>query len=204
MAFDLGFNFRGTSGFVTDAAYGVPGLAEMYPHTYTAANGYSINAGVSGTTGSENNAASNDPRIAGDNYVNPSTTTNFLVDLSSGSAPGAGTYSVDLAMGVSNFGTAMACVVKDNTTIILDLTNGGSGYVTTNGHYIDASGANLAATTSWTGTPVNLTFATTTCYLVLNPASLASYTMIGTFRLTLASSQSVVPALMAEYRQRGA
>lgn len=191
MPFDMGFDCRNSSGYVTDSAYAVPTLGETYPNTYTNGNGDSINGGwVSnpGTFGMADRASGNDPRIAGINYFASVNVPGYIftVDLSSGSAPGAGSYLIDVAMGDASFGNHQNFQVKDSSTVLIDGTNGGSGYATASGHYIDATLTDVAATTTWTGTQVSQTFATTTCTVPLNPTSgaTAAQTMAH-FRLTL-------------------
>jgi hypothetical protein len=98
MPFDMGFNFRGTSGYVTDPSYAVPVLGEAYPNTYTNADGKSLNGGWTLAVSILDRASTNDPRIAGINY-HFSSPRWFLLDLASGSAPGAGVYTVDIAYG---------------------------------------------------------------------------------------------------------
>jgi hypothetical protein len=161
MPFDMGFDFRGTSGLVTDPAYGVfVDVAHAFPHTFTNANGYSINAGWTVQPGADDVSASNDPRIAGEHRS--SVTATFQWDLGSGSAPGAGPYTIDLAAGSGAIGHTQDSKLFDNTTLLIDLTNGGAGIPTATGHYLDATVTDIAATTTWTGTPVQKTFATTT------------------------------------------
>lgn len=186
MAFDMGFDFRATAGFVTDPAYGVPVLAEAFPHTYTAGNGNSINAGWSvAPGGSQDRTNTNDARIAGDNFTNnvgvPSV---FTVDLSSGSNPGAGTYTIDLAMGDSQAGRVGDFKVKDNTTVLIDGTNGGSGFTTNTGHFIDATLTDVAASVTWTGTAVSKTFSSTTAHLENGTLNNSLFTLMAHFRLT--------------------
>src|SRR6185503_13784763 len=132
MPFDMGFNFRANAGYVTDPNYCVPVLGELYPHTYTNVNGDSINAGFdsapSGTVDRINDATQGFPqeiRLAGINYKsNNGSPVLFKVDLSSGSAPGAGTYTVDLAVGDFNFSHQNAFQVKDTNTVLIDGTAG--------------------------------------------------------------------------------
>jgi hypothetical protein len=190
MSFDMGFNFRGTAGYVTDQAYAVPVLGEAYPHTYTNGNGDSVNAGwTSAPAGIANRAAGNDARLAGINYSqNNLGACDFQVDLSSGSAPGAGTYTIDLAFGDASFANDQDFRVLDNTTILID-GGGGTPIHTATGHYLDATVTDVAATTSWTGTTVNKTFATTTC-LLRNavPPGAASNSTAAHFRLTAAGA----------------
>jgi hypothetical protein len=190
MAFDLGFNFRATAPFVTDGVESAPFLAENFPHTYTSANGYSLNAGqADGGMGSENDAGSNDPKIAGDVYfANGASSSRVRFDLASGSAPGAGTYTVDLAAGSAGFATNIALQILDNVSVVLDVTNGGAGYSTLTNHFRDASLADVNATTTWTGTTTSIAFASTTVYLKYSASNVSGYTAVAHFRLTLATA----------------
>jgi len=192
MSFDLGFDFRASSGFVTDPAYGVAVLGEAYPTTYTNSNGDSINAGWDDLgSGVQNLTNTNDPRIAGNNWHNNSGVSHFfLVDLSSGSAPGSGTYAIDLAIGDSVTTRIADFQLKDNTVVLIDGTNGGSGFTTGANHYIDATLADVNATTSWTGATASKIFATTTVKLFVSLDNTGNATMMAHFRLTLAGGTS--------------
>lgn len=186
MAFDLGFNYRSTAGYVTDPSYGVPVLSETYPHTYTAANGYSINAGWATAPSTADRSNTNDPRIAGINY-HGSTDLDFTVDLSSGSAPGAGTYTVDIAMGDAGSSNDDSYLLLDTSTTLIDATNGGAGIGGIGaGSFYDATVSIVTASTTWTGATVSKTFATTTAILRLKP--IISTNTVAHFRLTLAAS----------------
>jgi hypothetical protein len=206
MAFDFAFNFRLTSGYVTDPTYAVPGLAEVFPHTYTNADGLSVNGGWTGIVQpGENNASGNDPRLAGCRYANNAgTTREFQIDLSSGSAPGAGNYAIDLAMGYAPGGARQDFQILDTATLLIDGTAGGAGIATATGHYLDATLADVAATTSWTGTPAVKTFATTTVNIHIGISAIALYTTMPHFRLTLQEAPAglAIPVLLAQYRQR--
>ena len=183
MAFDLGFNFRGTAEFVTDPSFGVPVLAEAYPNTYTAANGYSINAGWTTAMSAANRDATNDARIAGINY---GSTQIFQVDLSSGSAPGAGTYTIDIAAGDAASDNEASYKLFDTTTVLIDGTNGGVGVTTGAADKYQSAVPNeiITATTTWTGTTAVKAFATTTATLQLFDISSGTPVMAH-FRLTL-------------------
>jgi hypothetical protein len=186
MAFDIGWDCRESAGYITDPSYGVPCLAETYPHTYTNTDGYSTNAGWDTAPGPQNLAAGNDPRIAGSNYkANDGNPIIFTVDLASGSAPGAGDYMVDLAVGDATAERRAGFKVLDNGTTKLDGTNGGSGYTTAAGHFIDATLADVAASTTWTGTPVSIIFGTTTAQFGMGYISGGNYSLLAHFRLTL-------------------
>jgi len=194
MAFDMGFNYRSMAGYVTDPAYGVPVLLEIYPHTYTNGNGDSINAGwdsFPGDGGKNDLDNTNDARIAGQNYhLNTGTPLRFKVDLSSGSAPGAGDYTIDVAVGhAAGGGQTQDFKVEDTATVLIDGTNGGSGIAVAEDHYVDATLADIAATATWTGTSVAKSFATTLAQLGINYDNLGgTYTTLAHFRLTLVAA----------------
>lgn len=194
MAFDMGFNCRATSSYVTDPAYAVPVLGELYPHTYTNSNGWSINGGWQEIAGTDDRGASNDPRLAGDNFINfgPGRPAIFKVDLSSGSAPGSGDYTVDLAVGLQSGAASYDSVnVKDNTSSVIAFsgTTGGAN------HYFDATGTDRApGTSSWdlVRSTASVTFTTTT--VSLEAIFAAGATWIAHFRLTLVTA-GTTPAL---------
>jgi hypothetical protein len=181
MTFDFAWDYRATSSFVTDPLYASFEGGSVFPHTYTNANGDSINAGWDGAPGTFDVANTNDPRIAGMSFN--STPVTFTVDLSSGSAPGAGDYAIDLASPTRIARTNFA--VKDNATTLIAQ----SDVAMAANHYIDATLADVTATTTWTGTPVVKTFATTTCLFVLNPAAI-DFPGLAHFRLTLQGGAS--------------
>lgn len=192
MAFDMGFNFRGTAGYVTDQSYAVPVLAEAYPHTYTNVDGYSVNGGFTGaaTTGADRDST-NEARLAGINFQSNGGPDTFQVDLASGSAPGAGDYSVDLAMGDANITRPQSFKLFDTSTLLIDGTNGGAGITTAEDEYVDATLALVTATTTWTGTPAVKTFATTLVKLTGGIDAIGSVTTMAHFRLTLAGGDVI-------------
>jgi hypothetical protein len=183
-AFDMCFDFRKTAGFVTDPSCGVPVLLDTYPTTYTNANGDSLNAGWLTTIPGhpEDSAAGNDPRIAGDYFHAAAESANqqtFQGDLSSGSAPGSGAYTIDLAAGGAAFGYTSTFTLQDSATVLIT----GTGTTLAAGHFEDATGADVAATVNWTGTTVNKTFATTTMKLIMGAIN---FSAIAHLRLTKA------------------
>lgn len=189
MAFDMGFNFRGTAIYVTDPAYGVPVLGEVYPHTYTNGNGQSVNGGFDVVPATYDFSASNDPRIAGCNYS--STTRLFTVDLSSGSAPGAGNYLVDLAENINGQAHTIEVQLKDSSTVLVSV----SGLAIAADHYVDATGADVGpCTTTWTGTRPTYAYLTTTA-TVLQNASALDFIGIAHFRLTKQAAATTTPTL---------
>jgi hypothetical protein len=193
MAFDLAFDFRGSVEYVTDPSYGCGViLSHTYPHTYTASNGNSLNAGWTVAPNScQDKDATNDPRIAGLTYANGQVGT-FQIDLASGSNPGAGSYSIDLAAGDPTAVANVSFEIRDDATALI--TRSG---INTSGadNYVDASLASITATTSWTGTPVTKTFASTTCYVLFNiTGSGARYDCFNHFRLTQAAAPATLGA----------
>lgn len=194
-AFDMGFDFRNTAGFVTDAAYGVPALDDAYPHTYTNANGVSINAGWDGSVGAQDRVGTNDPRIAGIAYrPNTGTAKLFKVDLASGSAPGAGTYLVDVAIGgINDAQVVQNFKVLDDATVLIDGTNGGAGYSIASGHFIDATLTDVTASVTWTGTQVSKVFATTTAQIGTGWLVSGDNVLLNHFRLTQVTTTTSVP-----------
>ena len=192
MAFDMAFDFREHAIFVTDPAFGVAVLGEAYPTTYTNGNGQSINAGRQSVGHFQiDNDATFDPRIAGANY-GYDVDGYFQVDLGSGSAPGAGNYNVDIAIGY--FATKQDFTLFDNSTILIDGTNGGAGTVLSSGHFLDATLTDRVGSSSWNGTPVAVTFASTTAKLRVQHVA-GSNTFLAQFRLTQ-SAAATAPKML--------
>lgn len=187
MAFDLGWDCRFSSGLVTDPAYACFENAQAYPHTYTNANGDSINAGWQASIFVQDRSAALDPRLGGNAFNATGGPLVFQIDLASGSAPGAGGYTIDLAAGDGGGGTYQQRFgVYDDTTLLID---GQTATATTAGNYEDATLAVVAATTSWTGALATVTFATTTAKFVFDPAGgHTDFYCLAHFRLTLQTS----------------
>jgi hypothetical protein len=179
MAFDMGFGFRSTAGYVTDPAYQVAAPYYAYPHTFTNDNGDSLNAGWTEFCSTLDVSQAVDPRLAGFAYHSGPRT--FQIDLASGSNPGAGTYTVDLAVGSAvSAQTIDAFAVKDNTTSVISL----SGSLAS-GHFFDATGTDRApGTDSWdlVRATVSQAFASTTVKLVGGTG--VNYFTLAHFRLT--------------------
>ncbi len=192
MAFDMGFDFRETAGYVTDPTYAVPVLGEAYPHTYTNGNGDSINAGwVNGFRSKTNRDSTKDVRLAGLNNVYTDTNGgigDFRIDLASGSAPGAGTYTIDNAIGAYDTASAVdLATLKDNTTVVLTMVSSFTSTIA--GHFLDATGMDRnPGSGSWDSvrTTASATFATTTaiCHIENTSAS-GNAAQWAHFRLTL-------------------
>lgn len=198
MAFDMGFDFRGTLAYVTDPSFCAFANAAAYPTTYTNGDGYSINAGVAaGFDLALNRDAAVDPRLAGALFQFDSAQTGtFQVDLSSGSAPGAGDYTIDLAIGTEPAGGAQQNIVvalKDDTVPVIAF---GPVSTAAGGERIDATGTVVnPGTGSWdlVRQTVNVTFATTTC--LLDIISATDQPQLNHFRLTLGGAVGWGPLL---------
>lgn len=162
MAWDKGFNFRETSGYVTDAAgdtYVIP--ADTYP---TTRNGVTFGWTVAATGQRDRNSLL-DPKVAGVAFGNGVGT--FRVDL-----PAAGTYSVRLAMGDQGSPqTASQIKVKDNGTVLFTI----GPHDTVNDLY-DANDVARVDAATWVAanTARSVTFATTSLFVTLEAATSSS------------------------------
>jgi len=136
--FQQGFDFRATSGFVTD-----PGFATWvtsstaYP---TTRNGVTFGWQVTTNLDSRDRNTAVDPRLAGINFVyNNVAPAVFEVDL-----PAAGTYTINLAMGDDLYGQCGGgCKIefRDGATSLFTIAEPG----TSGGMFFDANGNNLTA-----------------------------------------------------------
>ena len=186
------FNFRATSGFVTDGPNCSPQLGEAYPTIYS--NG--------GTAGWDSSFAANmrdrnaglDARLAGIAFsANVDATKIFTIDLTTLS--GAGTYAVVLAAGDDAGAQLQSIIIKDNGTLKLDLTNGGSGFSTLIGQYMDIAGTVHTSAANWVtnGSVVatNITFASTIFQVEISaPSAALLSTTINHIKLTFIDSSS--------------
>jgi hypothetical protein len=194
MPFDMGFNFRATSGYVSDPAYGVhvdaPGGGENYPVTKTNVNGDSVDCGWTATCDDTvDRDSAFDARLAGIAYrSNASAAAIYRIDLASGTCPGAGTYTLDIAAGDANAaGVSLNTLqIFDNATMILDLTNGGAGYAAASNAFIDATGVSRTRTAGqpWNGATINKVFASTTLFIKFPMNNISGTTVLAHFRLT--------------------
>lgn len=148
MSWDKGFNFRGTSGFVTDTGNNTYVLNDAYP---TTRNGVTF-GWLTAVTPLDRNAAGGE-RLAGINYGVSNT---FQIDL-----PSAGDYRLTLALG--DFGTGQICkmIFKDSSTTLATIgpANTGGGQ-----QWFDATAVNRGPASDWVSNnvPIDKTFATST------------------------------------------
>lgn len=166
----IGFNFRNTSGYVTDSANEtyVLGQADApYPTTRTI-NGQSVTFGwwapgsrtncTNGQSTSifgENASTIIDHRLAGANYVAPlgsNICILFRVDL-----PATGVYNIRVALGDQLAAYTQTATIRDNNTSVGTVA---ASTATTSAHFLDATGT-LYTTAAWPGsnTIVSPTFA---------------------------------------------
>ena len=164
MAWDKGFNFRETAGFVTDGANETYAIcsAETYPTTRN-----SVTFGVENVFGwsTRDRLDTNDRRLAGVNWRSDKGL--FRVDLEA-----ADDYVIDLAYGDPSGGANNPdSKIYDNTTVLATIgpTTNGSG------EFVDASGVNRTSAALWVSNRVTIqhTFATTTFFVSVSEAASA-------------------------------
>ena len=158
---NFGWDFRATSGFVTDPSYAVfEGGATVFPHTYTNANSESINAGFVSITTTPCDAAptardrnaSNDPRLAG--IVFPSGSNGSSTDGQCDfeiTLPTTGSYTINLAMGDGANQQTQFVIFEDNTVTFASESNVSTG----SNSFMDASGV-VETAANWPSTAVTI------------------------------------------------
>ena len=168
---NMGFNFRATSGYVTDGANQVYVLpADTYP---TTRGGFTFGWVVDGNTvfsADRDNAG--DVRLAGINYISGiigGTPTYFRVDI----APG--TYNIYLAVGDTVAQTTMFVEVKDTTTSKFTIGN----FNTAINHYVDANGTDHTRA-NWPANNTSRSVAFATNQFRLYPGNIATNTDVTT------------------------
>lgn len=153
-----GFNFRATSGFVTDGAGDSPVLGESYPTTYS--NGVTAGFETGGdtvTTRDRNNSYNS--HIAGSIYCSDNggdaLQQIFRIDLTT-----TGSYTLNLALGDESYAYASYLSVYDTSSLLSTLFNGYAGALNS---FCDAAGNNYYPGPNWVAgnVPVSLTFSTT-------------------------------------------
>ena len=110
MAWDKGFNFRDSSGYVTDDATETYVLADAYP---TTRNGVTF-GWTSGTVATADRDNGNDRRLAGINYEGGAGQAVFRIDL-----PNTGTFNISIAAGDAGFEQSgdQQVQILDNSTL---------------------------------------------------------------------------------------
>ena len=113
---DVGFNFRGTIGFITDATKELGIVANFYPHTYSS-DGTNVIAGWLGIGPPyfQNLNVSRDRRVAGA-HAKPNDGTQAIFRIK---VPQAGNWLISLAIGDAGVGTSYEYVqLFDNGSLI--------------------------------------------------------------------------------------
>lgn len=179
MSYDIGFNFRATSGFVTDPANTTYSLGEAYPTTRSmASSGLSVTFGFATAdivSYMRDRDSGIDPRLAGLAQANslalPDQT--FRIDL-----PASGTWQINLAAGEANNAQNAAWQIldSDGTTVLATQT----ATAVSAANWRDASQVNRTSAADWVANnaQINVTFTGTAAYLNLvavNPPSVISH-----------------------------
>lgn len=152
MTWDKGFNFRATSGYVTDGANETYVLSETYP---VPRNGVTFGWDATGSLQVRDRNAGLDRRLAGCHFDTLQRT--FRVDVLA-----AGNYSVRLALGDPTNPQTVSCTVKDGSTTLLTVGNtsviAGSTVDATGTIYTDANwpASNTAVTVTMVGTALTV------------------------------------------------
>jgi uncharacterized membrane protein len=133
----IGFDFRGSSSFVTDPPGDTYVLANTaYPTTFNGVNFGWTNVKL---LSSRNRSTSVDPRLAGMNAATNGSPATFYVDL-----PASGTYYLSLALGDEGYQSCWTqCQIQflDGNTVLATLTDGPEGA----GYFYDAQGNEWSA-----------------------------------------------------------
>lgn len=176
MSYDIGFNFRETSGFVTDPASTTYSLSEAYPTTRG-----SVTFGFGTTdllTFCRDRNSGIDARLAGLVQVNSASVSDqtFRIDV-----PASGLVAVSMAFGDATFGSDSSWQIldSDGTTVLASQT----GQTTAGGEWRDATGVLRTSASDWTtnNAAVNVTLSGTIFYLKL--IATAGVTKISHLRL---------------------
>jgi hypothetical protein len=169
----VGFNFRATSGYVTDGADEIYVLGENNSTTRSTTNGNSATFIWSGAGPQpRDRTTGNDRRLAGINFVNGSTTETLTITL-----PQVGSYIVRLAIGdPADAGGHQYVQIRDNTTPLLtvdDATGPGAN------QFLDATVV-VRTAAAWPSANVSTTiiFATTSCKVVVGSVSISDITRL--------------------------
>lgn len=175
---NIGFNFRATSGFVTDPAnttYVLP--TDTYPTTRagvtfgwdTSLSGDDLNAGI-------------DARLAGAHYIGSNQLRDFRVDLDA-----ANTKDIYMAIGYAGFS------LTDQQVKIIDGAGGGGVTLFTvtdasigANHWTDATGTERTSSSDWASnnTSQSAAFSTTVCILRLGDALVSNNHVITHLRIS--------------------
>lgn len=171
MAWDKGFNFRASSGYVTDGTDCTYVLGTET--TATTRNGATFQFTTSTAAAQpRDRTTSGDSRLSGCVFVGSGTSTeNWRLTL-----PATGAYDIYLAAGDQGNEQTIKLRVLDDTTAFITIADVGTGAVD---QYVDATGA-VRTRTQWIadsargGTKVTRTFSSTILNVEIQPPVTAS------------------------------
>jgi len=181
-AINIGFNFRATSGFVTDGANETYVLAEAYPTTRAGFTFGWVQTGAKPIAGADRDNTA-PPELAGINYCddwNGTTETYFRLDIT------PGTYNVRLAAGDTSFAGSgnISFNFKDTTTSRFIASRAAA---LSAGQFIDAT-STLLTTATWVGsnTAVSMNISTGQLRVTMGDGSGATIQEINCIQLASA------------------
>lgn len=185
---DKGFNFRATSGYVTDGANQTYVLGDSYPTTRNSVT-FGWTTSLSDPLRDRDNMV--DPRLAGVNQIPNSSQKGFRIDL-----PAAGGYTIYLAIGDAAIDQPVAQYVEVyDDTVLLFTINDTDG--TLGGNFDDAGGTNRTSA-AWPtdNVGIGVSFATTQMYVLVGKGSGLGNSTISHIRVVQNSTGSAVPMIV--------
>jgi hypothetical protein len=157
-----GFNFRATSGFVTDGTNQTYDLGAVYPRSVTIdSDTFNVGWASDTTANTRDRINSQGANFAGMNFRNNSSgAIKWKIDL-----PAAGQYTIRLALGEHDNVCNIFCRIFDNASVLSTVASG----VSTNfaNGFVDATGVARTSPSDWTtnNASVTLTFASQICFI---------------------------------------
>jgi hypothetical protein len=173
MAWTKGFNFRSTSGYVTDTGdntYVLGSTGSAYPTTQ---NGVTFGWGNGGaSTDRRDRNSSVDQRFAGSNFQNvPYSYAYFRVDL-----PATGEYVIRLSMGDYSYSQAVQFAILDDSSVLTAPSGVATG---SSNRYVDATGVVRTSPSDWISNNASYTGTFTTQIFMLRTGDGGSNTYGG-------------------------
>jgi hypothetical protein len=193
-------DFRATSGYVTDpagATYVV--LEDLYPTTRAGVT-FGWNTAPSGDADRDN---TNIAQLAGINYVNNTTTAQFILEFGGLSGGGIGTYKIGLALGDATTNNGIQKAVVDDTVAPFTAT----GTMSAANKFIDATGVERSNTAWLTGQAYQTVTGTGGGVIVTIGGAASGFTCLSCLYAEFIPTATALPALIHRYqtfpRRRG-
>ena len=164
---DKGFNFRASSGYVTDGANTTYSIGEVYPITR---NSVTFGWDIDRTDSSRDRTTGNDARLAGIVFAantSGSQTHNFRVDLAA-----TGTCTIRLGAGDGGTNQRVDLELLDNTTVFATVAN---NIAVGSNSFLDATGTSYSAA-NWPGSNSTISHTFTSTILFVRLAGLSATT----------------------------